>query len=139
MNVSVPDGEPASHIEEATSVTGDLHDNRSATGGADDEAGPEALSDAEQSLLDAALEFYGASSGVIDLAGPERPLLRQDASGFQAVRRAMGVLEDRVHNARDAGVRPERIAQVSRLDPEIVELILQRDRVAAPEPSPSDG
>jgi hypothetical protein len=139
MNVGVPRmwGCHVAHPG-GNQVTGDLHDDGS-VGDAEDEVGLEALSAAEQSLLDAALEFYGASSGVIDMAGPERPQLRQDAAGFQAVRRAMGTLEDRVRDARDAGVTPERIAQVARIDREMVELILQRDPTAAPGSSSSDG
>lgn len=95
---------------------------------------PERLTAAEQALLDAALEFYGAAEGVIDLAGPERPQVRQDAAGFQAVRRAMGVLEERVRGAHAAGVATPRIAEVARIEQEMVELILRRDAAAAPAP-----
>ncbi len=94
----------------------------------------ERLSPVEQALLDAALEFYGAAEGVIDLAGVERPQVRRDAAGFEAVRQAMSVLEDRVRRARAAGVAPERIAEVARIEQEMVELILQRDTTAAPAP-----
>lgn len=89
---------------------------------------------AERALLDAALEFYGAAEGVIEFAGRERPQLRQDAAGFRAVRKTMGVLEERVLAAHAAGVPAERIAQVARIEREMVALILAR-RGAAPSPA----
>lgn len=91
----------------------------------------------ERALLDAALEFYGAAEGVIDLSGDERPQLRRDAAGFDAVRRAMAALEDRVRDAHAAGVATERIAEIARIEREMVELILSRRRSVAP--SPADG
>jgi hypothetical protein len=117
-------------------VTGDLHNDRSI---ADD--GVEAADDAgwtpeERAVLDAALEFYAASATVIDYAAPEGPHLRQDAAGFDAVRRAMAVLEDRVRAAGAAGTTPERIAEIARLDHDMVVLILERGEAA---PSPSEG
>ena len=96
---------------------------------ADDE---ESWTAAEQALLEAALEFYGAAEGVIDLAGPERPQLRHDAAGFDAIRRAMGALEQRVADAHAAGTSPQRIAQIARIEQDTIDLILQR-RDAAPD------
>ena len=94
----------------------------------------EPWSAAEHALLDAALAFYAAAEGVIDFAGPERPLLRQDADGFKAVREAMGGLEEQVLAAHATGVAPERIAEIARIEREMVTLILQR-RGAVPAPS----
>jgi hypothetical protein len=102
---------------------------------ADDGIDAEAWTPAEQALLEAALAFYGAAGGVLDYAGRERPRLRQDAAGFEAVRRAMGVLEQRVVAAREAGATPERIAQIARIELETIALILQRQEAA---PSPID-
>jgi hypothetical protein len=90
----------------------------------------------EQALLDAALEFYGAAEGVIDYAGRERPQLRQDVAGFEAVRRAMARLEERVAAAHAAGVAPERIAQIARMEQETIVLILRRRDAAH---SPTEG
>jgi len=106
-------------------VTGD---GSTASGGdADgDETGEETWTPAEQALLDAALEFYGAAEGVIDYANHERPQLRQDAAGFEAVRRAMAQLEERVAAVHAAGATPERIAQIARMEQETIALILQR-------------
>jgi hypothetical protein len=102
-----------------------------------DKIGEEAWTPAEQALLDAALEFYGAAEGVIDFAGRERPQLRQgDAAGFDAVRRAMALLEERVVAAHAAGASPDRIAQIARIEEETIELILQRQGAA---PSPTEG
>jgi len=86
---------------------------------------------AEQALMDAALAFYGAAGAVIDLDGPERPLVRRDAAGFEAVRRAMTVLEERVAQAHADGLAPERIAQIARIEQETILLIIER-RDAAP-------
>lgn len=99
-----------------------------------DESGEEPWTPAERALLDAALGFYGAAEIVIDYAGPERPQLRQDAAGFDAVRRAMATLEERVWTARDAGLTPERIADITRIEPEMIALILRRQD-AAPSPT----
>jgi hypothetical protein len=134
VNAGVPGwGSPAPRIQEAASVTGDLHGNRSAAdGGADDDAGANAWTPAERELLDAALAFYGAAEGVIDLTARERPQIVRDAAGFDALRRAMRVLEDRVRSAHAAGLASERIAEVARIEHEMVELILQRDPAAAP-------
>jgi hypothetical protein len=116
-------------------VTGDLHDNRSAADGASGAQADDAWTPSERALLDAALEFYGAAEGVIDLAGEERPQLRQDAAGFKAVRRAMGLLEDRVRSAHADGITPERIAEIARIDHEMIQLILRRDSAATPSPA----
>jgi hypothetical protein len=107
------------------------------TAGSDenDEIAGEPWTPVEQALLDAALEFYGAAESVIDYTGPERPQLRQDAAGFDAVRRAMALLEARVAAADAAGVSPERIAQIARIEQETIALILQRQGAA---PSPSE-
>jgi hypothetical protein len=104
--------------------------------GEDDELGEEAWTPAEQALLDAALEFYGAAEGVIDYAAPERPQLRQDAAGFEAVRRAMALLEERVAAAHAAGASLERIAQIARIEQETIALILRRQGAAH---NPSEG
>jgi hypothetical protein len=90
----------------------------------------------ERALLDAALDFYGAAEGVIDYAAAERPQVRQDAAGFRAIRTAMAALEDRVREAHAAGLPPERIAEIARIDREMVDLILQRTAAA---PGPDGG
>ena len=113
-----------------------MGDGSAAGGGENDEIGEEALAPVEQALLDAALEFYGAAEGVIDYSGRERPHLRQDAAGFDAVRRAMALLEERVVAAQSAGASPERIAQIARIEQETITLILQRQGAA---PSPAEG
>lgn len=110
-------------------MTGDLNDDGSSAAGEGHE-----LSPAEQALLEAALGFYGAANGVIDYES-ERPQLRRDAAGFEAVRRAMAALEAHVRAASAADVPPARIAEVARIDPEMVELILRREPAAAPDPS----
>lgn len=109
-----------------------MTDDESAGGGDADEQDGGAWTPVEQALLDAALEFYGAAEGVLDYAG-ERPQLRRDAAGYDAVRRAMRLLEERVLAAHAAGTTPERIAQVARIEPETIALILER-RDAAPSP-----
>ena len=86
----------------------------------------------ERALLDAALDFYGAAESVIDYAGAERPRLRYDVGGLQEVRDAMAALEQRVRLAHDVGVSSERIAGITRLEQEIIELILARHRAATP-------
>jgi hypothetical protein len=115
-------------------VTGD--GSAAGSGQNDDEIGEEAWTPAEQALLDAALEFYGAADGVIDYAGRERPQLRQGAAGFDAVRHAMTLLEERVVAAHAAGASPERIAEIARIEQETIVLILQR-RGDAPSPAES--
>jgi hypothetical protein len=110
-------------------------DATAAGGGADGEVGA-SWTTVEQGLLDAALEFYGAAGGVIDFASGDRPQLRQDAAGFVAVRHAMRTLEERVVAARKAGASPERIAEIARIEPDTIALILER-RAAAPSPDES--
>ena len=83
-------------------------------------------SPAELALLDAALEFYGAAGGVIDYGTEDRPLLRRDTDGFQAVRASMSALEQRIRTAGAAGVTHEQISRITRLDPDIVAMILAR-------------
>jgi hypothetical protein len=135
MNAGVPGwGSPASLIPGGTSVTPGLGGDRPAAQGSEDEDGEEAWTPAERALLEAALEFYGAAEGVIDYAGRARPQLRRDAAGFDAVRRAMAALEARVVAAHDAGLSAERIAEVARIEPDMVALILRR-RDAAPRPA----
>ena len=111
------------------------HDSDEAAGDGGAEEAQDAWSPAEQALLDAALGFYGAAEGVIDLSGEERPHVRRDAAGFDAVRRAMAVLEEHVVAAHADGVAPERIAEIARIEQEIVVLILQRSAA----PSPAEG
>jgi hypothetical protein len=86
----------------------------------------------EHALLDAALEFFGAAETVIDYAGQEHPRLRYDVGGLQRVRNAMASLEARIRVAADAGISAERIARITRLEAEIVDLILTRGRALAP-------
>ncbi len=101
--------------------------------GADGEVEEDVWTPIEHGLLEAALDFYGAADGVIEHADGERPQLRRGAAGFDAVRQAMGVLEQRVMAARAAGASPERIARITRIEQETIDLILQRQG-AAPSP-----
>ncbi|MGB2711844.1 MAG: hypothetical protein WBC33_10040 [Conexibacter sp.] len=82
----------------------------------------------ERALLESALDFYGAAEAVIDYAGAERPRLRYDVERLQDVRDAMATLEGRILTAYDAGVDAEQIARITRLEPEIVTLIVARRR-----------
>lgn len=116
-------------------MTGDLTSDRSAAGSGAGEAGADDWTAPERALLDAALGFYEAAEGVIDYAGRERPQIRHDGAGFVAIRRAMVTLEERVRDARDAGATPARIAEIARIDREMVELILLRDPAAARGPA----
>jgi hypothetical protein len=117
-------------------MTRDQHGDRPVErdGVADDDAEEIVWTNAERQLLEATLDFYAAAEGVIDFAGRERPQLRQDAAGFDAVRQTMGVLEARVCEAHAAGVARERIAEIARIEEEMVGLILDR-RDAAPGPA----
>jgi hypothetical protein len=81
-------------------------------------------SSAERALLEAALEFYSAAEAAIDYAGPERPHVRGDSATLQGVRRTMAELGGHVRHAHEAGVAADRIAAITRLEPEIVALIL---------------
>ena len=91
---------------------------------ADDIGDGDDWSPAERALLDSALEFYGAAETVIDLGAKQRPQLRYDVNGLQAVREAMTTLEERIRVAHGDGVPPERIAGITRLELEVVEMIL---------------
>lgn len=113
-----------------------MGDRPTAEDGDEHAVGEAGWTSSEQALMDAALAFYGAAGAVIDLDGPERPLLRRDASGFEAVRQAMGLLEERVAEAHADGVPPERIAQIARIEPETIRLIIERRDAA---PSRGDG
>jgi hypothetical protein len=100
--------------------------------GAPEDTGAEAWSAVERALLDSALDFYGAAEGVIDLAGEERPRVRHDIARLEAVGEAMATLEQRVREAREHGVTTERIAEIARLEPEMVAAMLERERTPAP-------
>jgi len=80
----------------------------------------------ERGLLRSALDFYGAAEAVIDYRGPDRPRLRYDVAGLQAVRAAMSELEVRIRLAHQAGMSPQEIARISRLEPEVIDMILGR-------------
>jgi hypothetical protein len=136
MNAGVPGwGSPAPLIRRRHDVTrGPDRDEPAAGGGDDDEAGAEAWTPVERALLDAALEFYGAAQGVIKYSAHGRPQVRRDAAGFDAVRRTMGRLEERVLAAHAAGMTSHRIAEIARIERDIVALILER-REAAPSPA----
>ena len=115
-------------------TTGGLHDEGSTGPGAEAATDVDTWSPLELELLEAAIAFYGAAEGVIDFTDRPRPQVRRDAAGFDAVRRAMGTLERRVRNAHAAGLPPRRIAEIARIEQEIVELIIAREAPAAPEP-----
>lgn len=85
----------------------------------------------ERGLFNSALDFYGAAESVIDYSGPEKPRLRYDVTGLQAVRAAMGELEQRISLAWRAGMSAEQIAEITRLEPEVVDMILLRQRDSA--------
>jgi hypothetical protein len=137
MNAGVPGwGSPASLIGRRHARVGsDLEDEGAAAEGSRAEEGA-TWKPVERELLEAALDFYGAAQGVIAYEGPERPHLRHDAAGFDAVRKAMAALEARVVAAHGAGMGPARIAEIARMEPEMVALILERH--AAP-PHPPEG
>ena len=107
-------------------------DGSAAGSGADGEVVDESLAPAEQALLDAALDFYGAAGGVLEFTGDKHPHphLRQNADGFKAIQQAMGTLQERVLAAHAAGTSPERIAQIARMEQETIDLILQRQSAA---------
>lgn len=120
-------------------MTREPHGDGAGHDGAEDELGEESWTPAERALLDAALEFFGAAQGVIEYEGRERPQLRQDAAGFDAVRKAMARLEGCVLAAAAEGATPERIARIARIDQEMVDLILRRRRPGPPAaPSPRE-
>lgn len=107
-------------------------------GGADTKDRGDAWTPVEQALLEAALDFYSAAGGVIELTGDthSQPQLRHSADGFKAIRQAMGTLHQRVVAAHAAGASPERIAQIARIEQETIDLILQRQG-AVPSPEES--
>ena len=100
--------------------------------------GEDAWAPHEQSLLEAALDFYSAAGGVIEFPDDKTPHLhlRHNAEGFKAIRQAMGTLQERVVAAHVAGTSSERIAQIARMEQETIDLILQRGG-AAPSPDES--
>ncbi len=71
------------------------------------------------------------------MPGPDRPRLRYDIEKMRDVRRSMAVLEGHVRQAHADGVEADRIAAITRLEHEIVELILADDREAEPDPAGS--
>jgi len=86
----------------------------------------ERLSATERGLFDGSLAFFGAAARVIDYAGPGRPRVLFDALGLEAVRDAMGTLEERIRAAGAEGVPAERITRITRLERDVVDLILRR-------------
>src|SRR5689334_24624793 len=129
MNAGVPGwGSPASFVRRRTPVT---DGGSAASRGADGRVDEEALTPVEQSLLEAALDFYSAAGGVIEFRDEQHPHLRPNADGFKAIRAAMGTLQERVAAAHEAGASPERIAQIARMEQETIDVILQR-RGSAP-------
>lgn len=82
----------------------------------------------ERGLFNSALDFYGAAGAAIDHRGIDRPSVRFDIDALQEVRSAMGALERRIEIAWRAGLSTERIVSITRLDPEVVGLIIERQR-----------
>ncbi|MDW5594173.1 hypothetical protein VSS74_07495 [Conexibacter stalactiti] len=99
--------------------------------GASGEADATITSAVERGLFKSALDFYGAAEAVIDYRGLDRPRLRFDLERLQSVRAAMGALERRIEIARRAGLSTEQIVGITRLDPEMVERIVARQRERA--------
>ncbi len=97
---------------------------------ATDDVEPTVASMLERGLFRSALDFFGAAEAVIDYHGPDRPRLRFDVDGLGGVRAAMGALERRIALASRAGFSTERIISITRLEPEIVENIVERERTA---------
>lgn len=95
---------------------------------APDDAEAAVASFVERALFRSALDFYGAAEAVIDYHGADRPKLRFDLDGLGGVRAAMGALERRIAVAARAGFSTERIIGITRLEPEIVEGIVARER-----------
>jgi len=85
----------------------------------------------ERGLFNSALEFYGAAGAAIEYRGRDRPGLRFDLDALESVRDAMGALERRIEIAWRAGLSTERIVSITRLEQEVVELIVGRQRAAA--------
>lgn len=82
----------------------------------------------ERGLFRSALDFWGAAGAVIDYHAQDRPRLRWDLDGLQGVRAAMGALERRIALACRAGFSTERIIRITRLEPSVVEQIVERQR-----------
>lgn len=99
--------------------------------GASGEADATVTSAVERGLFKSALDFYGAAEAVIDYRGLDRPRLRFDLERLQGVRAAMGALERRIEVACRAGLSTEQIVGITRLDPEMVERIVARQRERA--------
>ena len=86
------------------------------------------VSAVERALFNSALDFYGAAIAVIDYRGRDRPRLRWDPRALDAVRLAMGALERRIGIAYRAGYSTDRIVSITRLERDVVELIVDRVR-----------
>lgn len=86
------------------------------------------VSAVERGLFNSALDFFGAAVAVIDYRGSERPRLRWDVDGLHDVRTAMGALERRIGLACRAGFSTDQIVRITRLDRDVVELIVERQR-----------
>lgn len=108
-------------------VVTEQHESDRASGDAD----ATVTSAVERGLFKSALEFYGAAEAVIDYRGLDRPRLRFDLDRLQGVRAAMGALERRIEVACRAGLSTERIIGITRLEPEMVERIVERQRERA--------
>lgn len=86
------------------------------------------VSAVERGLFKSALDFYGAAGAAIDYRGRERPQLRWEIEALQGVRDAMRALERRIAIACRAGFSTERIVGITRLDLDVVEQIVERQR-----------
>ena len=86
------------------------------------------VSAVERGLFKSALDFYGAAEAVIDYSDSDRPRLRWDAAGLEGVRDAMAALEHRIGIARRAGFSTERIVRITRLETEVVQQMIERQR-----------
>lgn len=80
----------------------------------------------ERGLFRSALEFYGAAGAAIEHR--DRPAVRFDLGTLSEVQAAMGALARRIEMAWRAGLSNERIVTITRLEPEMVELIVERQR-----------
>ncbi|MDO8209210.1 hypothetical protein [Conexibacter sp. CPCC 206217] len=93
-----------------------------------DVAGAPVASVVERGLFNSALDFYGAAGAVIDYRGTDHPQLRWSLEGLQGVREAMDALERRIGIALRAGFSTDRIVRVTRLEPDVVAQIVERQR-----------
>ncbi|HEY4279870.1 MAG TPA: hypothetical protein VGM91_16715 [Conexibacter sp.] len=82
----------------------------------------------ERGLFKSALDFYGAAGAVIGFDGSDRASLHWDLDRLQDVRAAMGALERRIVVALRAGLSAEQIATITRLEPDVIALIDERER-----------